>query len=106
MCRPLIDTTPQAPMTPEPFKGVLLLSDITEPCLLPLTQDVLDRVMGDYSKTFWLPTHQVIALTHAINRKYREGEPVMSDLEWDRYFLGEIQRRNPNDPVLNTRLFF
>lgn len=82
------------------------IDQVTEPMLLPLPQQRLDWVMEDLSRTKWLFTHQLIALALAANKAYREGEPVLSDEDYDTFFYGEIARRDSDDPILDSNKFF
>jgi len=45
---------------------------------------------------------ELVAFLQLANALYRGGEPIVSDADYDFVYLGELKRRNPEHPLLQT----
>lgn len=67
-----------------------------------LIENTLDGLLESDKNVHELSDDSLLELLTAANLLYREGEPMLTDQQYDFVFLGELRRRNPNHPFLHT----
>lgn len=49
-----------------------------------------------------LSVPELVFLAESLNAVYRQGEPLISDADYDHIVIAELERRDPENPFLNT----
>ena len=67
---------------------------------------VITKCVANPRHTKKLSDEDLIAVTKHMNSAYRSGNQLISDSIYDHYYVGEIYRRNPDNPMLHDNTLF
>ncbi|SMM98455.1 DNA ligase [uncultured Candidatus Thioglobus sp.] len=69
---------------------------------MELTQDTIDKIIHQTVSVDKLSDAQLSNFCELANSTYRDGNPIVSDQDYDFVYLPALQKRNPNHPLLNA----
>jgi DNA ligase (NAD+) len=66
-----------------------------------LSQETIDRIVRQDIAVDDLSEEQLVSFLETANERYRSGQPIISDAEYDFTYLAELRSRNASHPFLN-----
>jgi len=67
---------------------------------LPISNYIIEKILSNEITVNDLTDDEIVDFCIFANQSYRDGNPVVSDKDYDFIYLAELKKRNPNHPFL------
>lgn len=69
---------------------------------MALSLDIIDKILSNTLSVSALSEQQLVDFCELANISYRDGNPIISDDDYDFIYLPALKKRNPNHPFLTS----